>query len=309
MIGSRSKKLGNQIKIIDFGLAKYYANGKFVNNKRVGKTGYMAPEVFAKKQYDPRAADIWSLGVMLFMMLIGAPPYQLPSPSNPAFNFIVNGRLRDVLKHWKRLRCVNKDALDLLNKIFKYESKRISMDEILKHPFVNLQHAKKEEASNPLKSTTQTPSEPPQQQQQQQQQQQPAQSEQSEPSQQESQPQPQAEQAEQETKPKEVKQEQKVTPQPQDFDNYSFRSEVAKKLLARLNTNEANRSMLTQIMKEIEQTHKSLGDKLRQNSNKDAGNNNSSDKLQQTINELHIINSMVEQRLASTNKPKVTHHN
>eukprot|EP01084_Bolivina_argentea_P080246 145401_1 len=95
MIASRSKKYGNQVKIIDFGLAVYYPNNEFINNKRVGKTGYMAPEVYLRKKYDPRAADIWSLGVMLFMMLIGAPPYQIPSASNPAFNFIVNGRLRD----------------------------------------------------------------------------------------------------------------------------------------------------------------------------------------------------------------------
>merc|ERR1719461_2100686 len=141
MIGSRSKKYGNQIKIIDFGLAKYYPDNKFINNKRVGKTGYMAPEVFARKTYDPRAADIWSIGVMLFMMLIGAPPYQVPKRSNPAFSFIVQGRLGDVLKHWKRLGCVSEDALDLMNRIFKYEKDRIKMDEILAHPFLKEQAA------------------------------------------------------------------------------------------------------------------------------------------------------------------------
>jgi len=128
-------------------LAVYDPNATFdkKQKKRVGKTGYMAPEVFAKKPYDPRAADIWSMGVMLFMMLIGAPPFPMPSPQNHAFNFIVNGRLKDVLKHWKRLRLVNEEALDLLNKIFVYESKRITMDDILKHPFVNLADGKKKQ--------------------------------------------------------------------------------------------------------------------------------------------------------------------
>eukprot|EP01084_Bolivina_argentea_P013853 25952_1 len=153
MIFSRSKKQGNTIKIIDFGLAKYYPNGKFTNNCRVGKISYMAPEVFARKKYDPRCADIWSLGVMLFMMLIGAPPYQVPSPSNPAFNFIVNGRLRDVLKHWKRLRCVTRDAIDLLNKIFKKENERITMDDLLKHPFLF-------EATNTNKSEAEAEAQP-----------------------------------------------------------------------------------------------------------------------------------------------------
>eukprot|EP01083_Nonionella_stella_P070867 189890_1 len=96
MIANRSKKYGNQIKIIDFGLSRHFPDNKFKYNKRIGKTGYMSPEVYARKEFNPQAADIWSLGVMLFMMLIGAPPYQLPTPTNPAFNFIINGRLRDV---------------------------------------------------------------------------------------------------------------------------------------------------------------------------------------------------------------------
>ena len=49
MIGSRSKKRGVEIKIIDFGVAQLYPNRKFVANKPVGKTGYMAPEVFNRK--------------------------------------------------------------------------------------------------------------------------------------------------------------------------------------------------------------------------------------------------------------------
>eukprot|EP01083_Nonionella_stella_P272454 923896_1 len=116
----------------------------------------MSPEVYARKEFNPQAADIWSLGVMLFMMLIGAPPYQLPTPTNPAFNFIINGRLRDVLKHWKRLRCVNKNALDLLNKIFKYESKRINMEQLLKHPFINLLSKKQINTNNTTNSTNNT---------------------------------------------------------------------------------------------------------------------------------------------------------
>jgi len=126
------------IKIIDFGLALRSLDGNFLNNKRVGKTGYMAPEVFAKQSYDARKADIWSLGVMLFMMLIGAPPYDVPTTNNPAFSFILNGRLEDVLKHWKRLRHVTKEALDVMVKIFKKEKDRISMDDLRKHQFVEL---------------------------------------------------------------------------------------------------------------------------------------------------------------------------
>eukprot|EP01084_Bolivina_argentea_P010566 19689_1 len=103
---------GLKVKIIDFGLAKrfdYNNNPKhanFLNDQYVGKQGCMAPE-------DCRKADIWSLGVMLFMMLVGAPPYKLPTETeDAAFRYIINGMLEDVLKHWRRLRFISKDALD-----------------------------------------------------------------------------------------------------------------------------------------------------------------------------------------------------
>jgi len=256
MIASRSKKHGNQIKIIDFGLARYYPDNKFTHNKRVGKTGYMAPEVFKRQTYDPRAADIWSLGVMLFMMLIGAPPYQMPSPSNPAFNFIVNGRLRDVLKHWKRLRCINKDALDLLNKIFKYEANRITMEQLLDHPFVNIKNKKqkKTEKQQPQKIEE---------------------------------PQPETQQT--------PKQSEQPQPPPTDINTFTFTSEQAKKFVNRLKDN-LQRSDLSNIMKEVEQTHNSLQIELRRQSDNEQTTHSQS-KLQQTMKELNIIHNNIELRL------------
>ena len=43
------------------------------------------------------------LGVILFSMLIGAPPFPSPQTSNTGFDYIVNGRVKDVLLHWKSL--------------------------------------------------------------------------------------------------------------------------------------------------------------------------------------------------------------
>ena len=95
-------------------------------------------KAYARQEYDAKAADVYCLGVMLFMMLIGAPPYQAPQPQNAAFNYFVSGRIGDVLKHWKRLRLITVDALDLLNKILRYQNTRIKLDEILKHPFFDV---------------------------------------------------------------------------------------------------------------------------------------------------------------------------
>jgi len=308
MIGARTQMT---IKIIDFGLARHYPNNEFVCNKRVGKRGYMAPEVFAGKSYDPRAADIWSLGVMLFMMLIGAPPYGAPLSSNPAFNFIVNGRLRDVLKHWKRLGMVNKPVLDLLNRIFKYEKDRITMDELLQHPFVRVADEKSEKQAQAATSTTTGTTE--HNNQQQQPQQPPAQ----EPSVSETPTRP--------VKKEEPAEEEQQDPQETDALNQQseqanvvrenekeqenkapVRSDIAKKFAKKLSTANNDSHGLNEILKEIEQTVNSLQQKLRlQTDNQHHSHDNHDNpnapepNLQQSIKELEYIQSTVEQKLES----------
>jgi len=125
-----------QTKIIDFGVTQKCSDGQFQCSERVGKIRYMSPEVYAKKSYDARAADVYCLGVMLFMMLTGSPPYKIPRPSDDvAFKYIIEGRLSVLLIHWKRLSMLTEDAVDLLKRILCYEAQRISMKDLLDHPF------------------------------------------------------------------------------------------------------------------------------------------------------------------------------
>ena len=41
-----------------------------------GTPAYMSPEVFQEKPYDPFLSDIWSLGILLYTFLNGAPPFK-----------------------------------------------------------------------------------------------------------------------------------------------------------------------------------------------------------------------------------------
>jgi len=64
----------HNVKIIDFGFSVRSAD----NHKlkvRCGTPSYMAPEVLMRKEYYGKAADVWSLGVLLFVMLTGRFPY------------------------------------------------------------------------------------------------------------------------------------------------------------------------------------------------------------------------------------------
>lgn len=74
-----------RLKICDFGYSKHAVNDSQPKSVK-GTVAYLAPEVvlcnFNKSKYDGRQSDVWSCGVMLYLMLMGAYPFQ--DGTNPA---------------------------------------------------------------------------------------------------------------------------------------------------------------------------------------------------------------------------------
>lgn len=67
-----------EIKLIDFGLSRFLEEeriGKNALKTIAGTLAYMAPEVMTEK-YDPKHCDIWSLGVLMYLMVSGYLPFQ-----------------------------------------------------------------------------------------------------------------------------------------------------------------------------------------------------------------------------------------
>ena len=130
---------GNIIKIIDFGLSKRFYNDNFIlNNNRIGKPRCMSPEIYNLMSFDARYSDVWSIGIMLFMMILGIPPFNIPSNTQMIFRMIINGRIKDVIMFNKKSKLISNNALDLFIRIFKYQKYRIYLDNILKHPFCQI---------------------------------------------------------------------------------------------------------------------------------------------------------------------------
>lgn len=61
-------------KLADFGLAQIVSQGE-KSSSFTGSLGFMAPEIFDKREYDPYKADVWSFGVTLYQLTTGNLPF------------------------------------------------------------------------------------------------------------------------------------------------------------------------------------------------------------------------------------------
>ena len=68
------KQQGNILKLIDFGTACTYDREKQKIRGIKGTSYYLAPEVVVQGEYDERC-DIWSIGVIMYILLYGEPPF------------------------------------------------------------------------------------------------------------------------------------------------------------------------------------------------------------------------------------------
>ncbi|CAH2067805.1 unnamed protein product, partial [Thlaspi arvense] len=120
-----------RVKICDFGYSK---SGVLHSQPKttVGTPAYIAPEVLSKREYDGKIADVWSCGVTLYVMLVGAYPFE--DPSDPKdFRKTIGRILRSQYSIPDYVR-VSDECKHLLSRIFVANpEKRITMEEIKSH--------------------------------------------------------------------------------------------------------------------------------------------------------------------------------
>lgn len=88
-----------KLKLTDFGLSHFYKPGdKF--RDLIGSPYYVAPEVL--KRYYGHEADMWSLGVILYIMLSGLPPFW-GDTEEQIFKMVIRGNLDFVSSPWPKI--------------------------------------------------------------------------------------------------------------------------------------------------------------------------------------------------------------
>ena len=124
------------IKIIDWGCAVSFSTGKKLSEAD-GTAYYIAPEVL-KESYDEKC-DVWSVGVILYIMLCGYPPFN-GATDDEIFDKVKKGEFDYPKEEWDH---ISKEARDLVAHMLTVEPKnRYSAVECLAHPWFQ-KHAEK----------------------------------------------------------------------------------------------------------------------------------------------------------------------
>jgi len=124
------------IKITDFGLSKIIERDAdfLMRSTYVGTRGYQAPELLLNRKYT-NSIDIFSLGVIFFIMLAGYPPFERAHSTDKWYKPLVSG---DTEGFWKRHKnCkIPKNVRDLVTGMLCFRpSRRVTIDEIKDHPW------------------------------------------------------------------------------------------------------------------------------------------------------------------------------
>ncbi|XAR60297.1 Non-specific serine/threonine protein kinase [Bertholletia excelsa] len=125
-----NKNEDSPLKVNDFGLSVFYKQGEQFQDL-VGSAYYVAPEVL-KRKYGPEI-DIWSVGVMLYILLCGSPPFWAES-EHGIFNAILRGHIDFSSDPWPS---ISPGAKDLVKKMLNSDPKqRLTAHQVLNHPWI-----------------------------------------------------------------------------------------------------------------------------------------------------------------------------
>jgi len=122
------------IKVIDFGTSHHYEDSEHTMHQQYGTPYYIAPEVLVGTYTEK--CDMWSIGVILYIMLSGRPPFNAPS-ENEIMRKVKRGTWDFKGEVWES---ISPEAKDLIEKLMEKDvGKRIDAVTALAHPWIKSQ--------------------------------------------------------------------------------------------------------------------------------------------------------------------------
>jgi len=127
----------NHICVTDFGLSKSVENEGDLMKTACGTPAFVAPEILRQEKYDSQV-DMWSLGVILYTMLCGYPPFvekNLPT----LYRTIKSGKVKFDRPYWDK---VSPQAKDCVRGLLTIDAtKRLNPKTLLQHKWLNMKGA------------------------------------------------------------------------------------------------------------------------------------------------------------------------
>ena len=124
--------------LIDFGYSEYVSKNNNIIHSTSGSDTYCSPEIRRSymEGYDGIKSDIFSLGVLLFVIRVGKFPFKYSIYNDKRYRLIME---KDYESYWNGFKKENlsEEFKDLINHLICYDpDDRFSLDEVLRHPWI-----------------------------------------------------------------------------------------------------------------------------------------------------------------------------
>jgi serine/threonine protein kinase len=131
------------VRVIDFGQAVHVWNPKgprpdshLRHTGKAGKAYYRAPEMYVG-DYEGTPVDVFAIGVMLFIMTVGTPPWNSAVATDARYKYIEKYGVTKLLTSWGKAQSMSPALLDLIERLMCPKPEiRITVDEALVHPWI-----------------------------------------------------------------------------------------------------------------------------------------------------------------------------